>query len=173
MNCPHCIPGIDNCTHDVCREHYGEKKSLDRWVRIGPHGGPPEVYARLEQPDYLNPGTMLVNAVIEGVPTKIIVKKSYYRREFLTIPDGSIPTVQAPSMKYPHATLGGKTFDLYDIAAALGVTSPPLFNAFKKLVRRGNGAKSERTDLEEAKRSIDRYLRDLPPEVEALTGSMP
>jgi len=81
MNCPHCTPGIDNCTHEVCREHYGKKKSLDRWVRIGPHGGPPEVYARLEQPDYLNPGTMLVNAVIEGVPTKIIVKKKFYRRE--------------------------------------------------------------------------------------------
>jgi hypothetical protein len=66
-------------------------------------------------------------------------------------------------MKYPQATLGGQTFDLYDIAEALGVTSPPLFNAFKKLVRRGNGAKSERQDLEEAKQSIDRYLRDKPP----------
>ena len=62
-------------------------------------------------------------------------------------------------MKYPHAELGGQVFDLYDIAEALGVTSPPLFNAFKKLVRRGNGAKSERQDLEEAKQSIDRYLK--------------
>ena len=65
-------------------------------------------------------------------------------------------------MNYPHAELGGRQFDLYDIANALGVTSPPLFNAFKKIVRRGNGAKSERKDLEEAKQSIDRYLRDIP-----------
>lgn len=65
-------------------------------------------------------------------------------------------------MKYPTAQLGGQEFDLYDIAEAVGVTSPPLFNAFKKLIRRGNGAKTERQDLEEAKQSIDRYLRDLP-----------
>jgi len=37
-----------------------------------------------------------------------------------------------------------------------------LANAFKKIIRRGNGAKSERQDLEEAKQSIDRYLRDEP-----------
>lgn len=65
-------------------------------------------------------------------------------------------------MKYPEVTLGGKTYDIYDVAEACGVTSPPLFNAFKKIIRRGNGAKSERQDLEEVKQSIDRYLRDRP-----------
>jgi len=67
-------------------------------------------------------------------------------------------------MKYPIATLGGQPYDLYDIAEALDITSPALFNAFKKIIRRGNGAKSERRDLEEAKQSIDRYLRDKPTE---------
>lgn len=65
-------------------------------------------------------------------------------------------------MKYPTATLGEKDYDLYDIAAALNITDPALFNAWKKLIRRGNGAKTERQDLEEAKQSIDRYLRDRP-----------
>lgn len=65
-------------------------------------------------------------------------------------------------MKYPEVILGGQTFDIYDIAEAFGVTSPPLFNAFKKIIRRGNGAKTERQDLEEAKQSIDRYLRNNP-----------
>jgi len=65
-------------------------------------------------------------------------------------------------VRYPHVTLGGQTFDIYDIAEALGITSPPLFNAFKKIIRRGNGAKSEWQDLQEVKQSIDRYLRDRP-----------
>lgn len=65
-------------------------------------------------------------------------------------------------MKYPHILLDGKTYDIYDIAEACGVTSPPLFNAFKKIIRRGNGAKTERQDLEEVKQSVDRYLKDKP-----------
>lgn len=65
-------------------------------------------------------------------------------------------------MKYPIITLDGRDYDIYEIAAAFGIESPPLFNAFKKIIRRGNGAKTERQDLEEAKQSIDRYLRDRP-----------
>jgi len=65
-------------------------------------------------------------------------------------------------MKYPQATIKGVTCDIYDIANAFGVTSPPLFNAFKKIIRRGNGAKTERQDLEEAIQSIQRHLRDVP-----------
>ena len=76
-------------------------------------------------------------------------------------------------MKYPIATLGGREFDLYEIAAALDLNSPPLFNAFKKIVRRGNGAKSERKDLEEAKQSIDRYLRDVSANDVGGSASMP
>ena len=84
-------------------------------------------------------------------------------------PEGMEPKVSLPiadilntPMKYPHATLDGKTYDIYDIAEACGVTSPPLFNAFKKIIRRGNGAKTERQDLEEVKQSVDRYQKDKP-----------
>lgn len=67
-------------------------------------------------------------------------------------------------MKYPTATLKGVECDIYDIANAFEVTSPPLFNAVKKIIRRGNGAKTERQDLEEAIESIRRHLRDVPNE---------
>ncbi len=68
-------------------------------------------------------------------------------------------------MKYPTCTITkdgvSLTVDIYDLAKALGIESHPLFNALKKLIRRGNGAKSERQDLEEVKQSVDRYLWDL------------
>lgn len=72
-------------------------------------------------------------------------------------------------MRYPTIILGGKDYDIYTIARAFGIDSHPLFNAFKKIIRRGNGAKSERQDLEEAQRSIARYLEDL--SVEPAAGS--
>ena len=65
-------------------------------------------------------------------------------------------------MQYPEIILDGKVYDIYDVAQAFGITSPPLFNAFKKIIRRGTGSKSEQQDLNEAKQSIDRYLRDQP-----------
>lgn len=65
-------------------------------------------------------------------------------------------------MIYPNITLHGTTYDIYDIAKAFGVTDPALFNAFKKIIRRGNGAKSELQDLREAIQAIQRRLRDFP-----------
>lgn len=75
-------------------------------------------------------------------------------------------------MKYPTATIKGVECDIYDIATAFEVTSPALFNAFKKIIRRGNGAKTERQDLEEAIKAIQRHLRDVPNTISA-PASMP
>lgn len=66
-----------------------------------------------------------------------------------------------PPVKYPHVIIGGKVYDLYALAKPLGIDDHALFNAFKKIVRRGRGEKSERQDLEEAAFSIQRCLRDL------------
>ena len=62
---------------------------------------------------------------------------------------------------YPNYTLKGVEFDLYDLAPALDIESHILFGAFKKIIRRGQGEKTERRDLEEAINAIQRYLREL------------
>jgi hypothetical protein len=77
----------------------------------------------------------------------------------VTIPEE--PTAVIPPVKYPHVLLDSKVYDLYTIGDALGIHDHALFNAFKKIVRRGRGEKSERQDLEEAAFSIQRCLRDL------------
>lgn len=64
-------------------------------------------------------------------------------------------------MTYPHITIDNQLYDIYDLAKLLGISNHAHFNAFKKLIRCGNGAKSIQQDLAEVKQSVDRYLKDL------------
>jgi hypothetical protein len=59
---------------------------------------------------------------------------------------------------YYRYTINNKPCDLYDIAEAIGMTSHPVFHAFKKLARCGKGNKSAAQDLREAIVSLERAL---------------